>query len=226
MDPFLLSMILGGASGITGMMGANQSAEALQAAINAEIARQQNFDERMFAVNDRALGRYGGARAGIRQEGRQIGDYLKRGAGGPDTATPSASGLVAQTEAMLKQQAKGKSNAKARSAGKLRAMGDYFGGMQRGMNNDAIALSQLAGQRGRSLDSAGLEWNAAGKAGNGMSALADLLAAGSSMASGYGNNKLTMDLLSANLGGSPAAPTDPWAGLRSATAANPYVRVG
>lgn len=223
MDPFTLSMLFSAGSGIAGMFGANQSADAMQAALEAEIARQEGFDDRMFAVNQRSLGRYGGARAGVRRQGRRVGDYLSKEAKGGRDMTASASNLVQQTQAQLGSQARRESAASGMAKGRARGMADYFGGMTRGLNNDAIALSQLGDMRTRSLQNMGLDVQAAQKQGSGWNTVADLFSAGSSLASGYGNSQLMSQLLQSNLGGSPAAPTDPWAGLR--VASSPYVRV-
>lgn len=184
MDPISLA-VLGGGSTILSSMFGGSAQDAVNAArgrvIAAERGRQQGYDAEADKINDTSLGRYGNFDTQQATKAAQLADLFKTPIVTPNTANtvaalpPVASGQVQREVDAKSGLAQDYVSHQADTLANMRSFGDLIGQIGRGQARDAQSIGQIGSFKRGSQGVGALELDAAGHAGDGKKAFADIL---------------------------------------------------
>ncbi len=182
----LLPLLFMGASTVANTIGNRRAENALAGAQSAERARQKQFDDQSFALNQTAQNRFADMPAQIDTKAGDLAEMFAAPAeeqpADPVLAMPeSQSNIVTSRENAAKNRAKGETDKRAADLGKLRSFGDILGGASRMQGRDAAELGLIGSMRRGSQAVLPLELQAAQDKGRGMRMLGDILSLGGAM---------------------------------------------
>lgn len=240
-DPITIAgMALTAGATVATTMANNKVAKARSEALSAERLRQQQFDKEAQALNTQSQDRYGpGYEKGREADSAQLGDYLSKqnisadaagqGVAAADLTPASGSNVTVLENKKQADKATARTQQRGQALGELRSFGDYLGSTSRLQARDAGLIGQIGGFKQGSSNVVPYELDAASHKGDSMKLFADVLNLGGQLAIGKGlqgtqagpGSTIVNPL--AGPAGNAAAPamTDPWAGLRTITSAQP-----
>jgi hypothetical protein len=202
-------MVLSAGSAVANNAAANRQASAQAASMAAERARQRMLDDEARGVNEQARGRYEDIPAQQEAETSRLQEAFtgdaNRGADVIAAALPrSNSNITVSDEAAKRADATGYANQQGEALARMRSFGDMFGGIGRGVAQDASQIGMIGGFKRGSQGVLPFELEAASMKGQGLRTVADLMNAA-------GGISLNAGLSGANLpglggGGSSLAP--------------------
>jgi hypothetical protein len=196
-DPVTIAgAVLSGASVAANSAAQSKVASARRDAMSAERIRQQGYQRETDALNVGAQDRYQKFGDQQTEKAKSLGDFFnaqnqsgqpQAANGAPQELAPtSASNIVVAEQAKQGARAKAYSDQQGNALGGLRSFGDLLGGIGLKQARDAGYIGQIGGFEKGSSNALGYELESANSAGNGMKLFGDLLAAGGSLATGYG----------------------------------------
>lgn len=196
MDPITLALLgvgLTGGSSWLNSSAMNSVNDARNGVISAERGRQAGFDTEAKGVTDKSLGRYNNYGAQQDADAARLSDFFKTAVTTPNTPLTVAA-LPPVSSDLVKREVDAKNgiadayvNHQADSLGKLRAFGDMFGGIGRGVAQDTQQVGQIGNFKKGSSSVEQLELDNANRAGNDQKLWADI-------AGGLGKVALTAGL--------------------------------
>lgn len=160
---------------------ANQQVQAARDdALKAERIRQGMLDQEAAALNEVSRDRFNNFEGQQDQTSAQLGDYIASQTAQLPTAAAalptSSSEIIVNDENAKRADARAFTDQSGAALGELRSFGDLLGGISLGQARDAGQIATIGGFKRGSSGVLPYELDEAGKSGNGMLLLADVLA--------------------------------------------------